>query len=57
MNKIYKSLWNVSLGAWVATSEISQARGKRSSSTVAGEKGNGGRALKMAALFAMFTLG
>ena len=32
MNKSYKSLWNESLGAWVATSEITSARGKRSAS-------------------------
>lgn len=32
MNKSYKSLWNESLGAWVATSEITSGRGKRSAS-------------------------
>ncbi|QGW83708.1 ESPR domain-containing protein [Variovorax paradoxus] len=25
MNKIYRSVWNESLGAWVATSEITSA--------------------------------
>ena len=30
MNKIYKSVWNESVGAWVAVSEQGQARGKRS---------------------------
>jgi autotransporter adhesin len=30
MNKVYKSVWNEALGAWVATSENSPARGKRS---------------------------
>ena len=32
MNESYKSVWNESLGAWVATSEITSARGKRSGS-------------------------
>ncbi|RYF52799.1 MAG: hypothetical protein EOO27_27730, partial [Comamonadaceae bacterium] len=35
MNRTYRSVWNEALGAWVATSEISRARGKRSSLTVA----------------------
>src|ERR1700722_18834726 len=30
MNKVYKSVWNESLGAWVAVSENSAARGKSS---------------------------
>jgi trimeric autotransporter adhesin len=30
MNTTYKSVWNESLGAWVATSETTKARGKRS---------------------------
>lgn len=30
MNKAYKSVWNDSLGAWVAVSEIDGSRGKRS---------------------------
>src|SRR5471032_2200323 len=30
MNKVYKSVWNESIGAWVAVSENSPARGKRS---------------------------
>lgn len=34
MNSTYKSIWNESLGAWVATSELCKARGKRSSSSV-----------------------
>jgi autotransporter adhesin len=29
MNKVYKSVWNESIGAWVAVSENSPARGKR----------------------------
>ncbi|AME24528.1 ESPR-type extended signal peptide-containing protein [Burkholderia sp. PAMC 26561] len=32
MNKTYKSVWNESLGAWVAASELSRARGKKSGS-------------------------
>ena len=28
MNKSYRSIWNESLGAWGAASELSQARGK-----------------------------
>ena len=31
MNKSYRSVWNQALGAWVATSEISRARGKSGS--------------------------
>jgi hypothetical protein len=31
MNKVYKSVWNESVGAWVAVSENSPARGKKSS--------------------------
>jgi autotransporter adhesin len=30
MNKVYKSVWNESLGEWVAASELSAARGKSS---------------------------
>ncbi|RYF69468.1 MAG: hypothetical protein EOO22_16045, partial [Comamonadaceae bacterium] len=30
MNKSYRSIWNESLGAWVAASEITSARGKKS---------------------------
>ncbi|RZI74053.1 MAG: hypothetical protein EOP80_11175 [Variovorax sp.] len=32
MNKSYRSVWNESLGAWVAASEITSARGKKSKS-------------------------
>ncbi|MDQ0609079.1 autotransporter adhesin [Variovorax sp. W1I1] len=35
MNRTYRSLWNESLGAWVAASEVSHARGKRGGSHVA----------------------
>src|SRR5687768_16099335 len=31
MNKSFRSVWNPALGAWVAVSEITAARGKRSS--------------------------
>ncbi|WPG41118.1 ESPR-type extended signal peptide-containing protein [Variovorax sp. EBFNA2] len=31
MNKSYRSIWNESLGAWVAASEATRARGKRGS--------------------------
>lgn len=34
MNKIYKSVWNEPLGAWVAVSEHGRARGKRSGRVV-----------------------
>ncbi|WP_158935357.1 ESPR-type extended signal peptide-containing protein [Burkholderia sp. S171] len=30
MNKVYKSVWNESIGAWVAVSETAAARGKKS---------------------------
>ena len=33
MNKSYRSIYNESLGAWVAASEITSARGKKSSSS------------------------
>ncbi|MFW2173901.1 YadA-like family protein [Acinetobacter guillouiae] len=38
MNKVYKIVWNESLGTWCAISEVSKTRGKRSSAktTVAG---------------------
>src|ERR1700710_2632728 len=35
MNKAYKSVWNESLGAWVAASEINATRGKPSKATLA----------------------
>ncbi|MGJ7525134.1 autotransporter domain-containing protein [Variovorax sp. GB1P17] len=35
MNKAHRSLWNASLGAWVAVSENSRARGKKSHRTAA----------------------
>jgi Extended Signal Peptide of Type V secretion system len=34
MNKSYRSIWNEALGAWVAASEISSARGKPKKSSV-----------------------
>ena len=34
MNRSYRTIWNESLGAWVAASEISKPRGKRSSRAV-----------------------
>ena len=36
MNKSYRSIWNESLGAWVAVSEVASARGKRSKRSVVG---------------------
>lgn len=35
MNRTHRSVWNESLGAWVAASEIARVRGKRSSSALA----------------------
>jgi len=35
MNKTHRSVWNESLGAWVATSELTKAKGKRSGGLVA----------------------
>ena len=35
MNKVYKSVWNESIGAWVAVSENSPARGKRNARGIA----------------------
>jgi autotransporter adhesin len=33
MNRTYRSIWNEALGAWVAASELSASRGKRSASS------------------------
>jgi autotransporter adhesin len=35
MNRSYRTVWNDALGAWVAASEVTKARGKRSSKAVA----------------------
>ncbi|MCD9122706.1 ESPR-type extended signal peptide-containing protein [Cupriavidus sp. UGS-1] len=35
MNKSYRTIWNESLGAWVAASELTKARGKPNKSAVA----------------------
>ncbi|WP_269139775.1 ESPR domain-containing protein, partial [Burkholderia stagnalis] len=35
MNRTYRTIWNEALGAWVAASEISSARGKPNKSAVA----------------------
>ncbi|MDB5828255.1 MAG: autotransporter outer rane beta-barrel protein, partial [Variovorax sp.] len=35
MNTSYRSVWNHALGAWVAVSEVTRSRGKRSGSAVA----------------------
>ncbi len=47
MNRIHRSIWNESLGAWVAASEISPAGGKRS----------GGRSLRSVAVAVLVALG
>jgi fibronectin-binding autotransporter adhesin len=36
MNSAYKTIWNAAIGAWVAVSETTRARGKRSTSQRAG---------------------
>lgn len=36
MNRSFRSIWNAALGAWVATSEICSARGKKSSGVAVG---------------------
>lgn len=36
MNKVYKVIWNASLGAWVAVSELATAKGKSSKSKTVG---------------------
>ena len=33
MNKVYRSIYNEALGAWVATSEVSSACGKKTGSS------------------------
>lgn len=34
MNKVYKVIWNASIGAWVATSEIAKGKTKTKSKTL-----------------------
>lgn len=34
MNKVYKVIWNASIGAWVATSEIAKSKTKTKSKTL-----------------------
>jgi autotransporter adhesin len=34
MNKVYKSVWNESIGAWVAVSETAKGRGKKSNKKI-----------------------
>ena len=34
MNKVYKVIWNTSIGAWVATSEIAKSKTKTKSKTL-----------------------
>ncbi|RYF38436.1 MAG: hypothetical protein EOO27_50810, partial [Comamonadaceae bacterium] len=50
MNKSYRSIWNESLGAWVAASELTAARGKPGRSRLAAG------AVAAAAMFATFAL-
>jgi hypothetical protein len=38
MNHIYKSVWNIALGAWVAVGELTKAHGKTKSSRAASSK-------------------
>ncbi|QEY25471.1 YadA-like family protein [Neisseria zalophi] len=42
MNKSYRSIWNESLGAWVAVSEIENAKGKPAGSRMEGAARKGG---------------
>jgi len=50
MNKVYKSVWNESLGAWVAVSENSAARGKKASGKTGSSMGLSAIALASASL-------
>ena len=34
MNKVYRVIWNESLGAWVAVSEITKSKGKKSNKAI-----------------------
>ena len=34
MNKVYRVIWNASLGAWVAVSEITKSKGKKSNKAI-----------------------
>ncbi len=47
MNNTFRTVWNAAIGAWVAVSETTHARGKRSSSCV--RSGRGASAVLLAA--------
>jgi autotransporter adhesin len=55
MNTSYKSIWNESLGAWVAASEVTKGRGKRSKAgnAAGATKRAGGRAVSLAGAVAL----
>ena len=65
MNKVYKVIWNVALGTWLAVSELAKGKVKSSSSTVVSlaeinnqsiQKEKIGSIAKTTALFAAFAL-
>jgi fibronectin-binding autotransporter adhesin len=53
MNTAYKTIWNAAIGAWVAVSEATCARGKRSTSRRAGRTARLAGPLLAATGFAM----
>lgn len=57
MNKSYRSIWNESLGAWVAASEITSARGKRSKGVQNAGSSRGSSARSLMKLSAGFAVG
>ncbi len=44
MNKIFRSVYNESIGAWVAVSEVDSTKGKKSGSVVNASAESRGRA-------------
>ena len=65
MNKVYKVIWNVALGTWLAVSELAKGKVKSSSATVVSlaeinnqsiQKEKIGSIAKTTALFAAFAL-
>ncbi|MBJ2156549.1 autotransporter outer membrane beta-barrel domain-containing protein [Variovorax sp. IB41] len=53
MNTAYKTVWNAAIGAWVAVSETTRARGKRSTSRRAGRTAGLGGLTKVGMLTAL----
>jgi filamentous hemagglutinin family protein len=53
INRLYRLIWNASTGSWVAVSELSRGRGKRSIAGASGRSGHGGFRAFLATLKAL----